>query len=204
MIAMENSNRVHDQGAPCPARTSKERNLLWQLSFLYVAIFVWTFLIVIIVWPFAALGVLWVEYRLRRSYRRVNRLLKWNQVKEKLSQGEGSLLVEVFLKPTGHVWWLEKDLRSTDPNCPLPPASILQKSFGFKERFGLLHYPVSQTWWDVHVTRFNDEVFYVQMPFSVSRALEPILTAPGVYVVDVYWTGSFKKHPNKKTDPLAQ
>ena len=86
--------------------------------------------------PFATLHWWWCERRLRRYYKKANRLVSWDKSKRLLSSDNGRLMVEVhLLERAGRVWWLPGNPRDNYDEFPLAPASILQPSFGLRNGF---------------------------------------------------------------------
>jgi hypothetical protein len=83
--------------------------------------------------PLAALDYLSREYRLRRFYRRANRLLRFDD----MPADKGTLLIEFHVahEHLGHVWWVDK--RYLD--LPLAAARVLNPSVDFEERLRLLN-----------------------------------------------------------------
>jgi hypothetical protein len=187
---MHNRNENRESPSRHPARLSLTQECLafllgWLVIMPLVAICI----------PIGAVDLLWREYRLRRFYRSVKRLLLWSQASQMLSSGQGTLIIEVDLwdRP-GHVWWIECDLRTRHPDFPLAPARVLDPSFDIEERVRLLHNDAAEAWWNAHLPELIEGVFLVQMPLTFWWRRQGVLAIPNAVAVDDDWTYSFYKH----------
>jgi hypothetical protein len=144
--------------------------------------------------PFMALSKWRSEYRLRCLYRRRSRLLDWKQAKERLSAKRGTLVVAVCVHgvTSGRfpesVWWLEDDLLTKCPDCPLAPIEVLSPSFDPSKRHSLIHNPDAEAWWKLHSSEYSGGVFLVQMPYKYARDWDEVLPACSAFAVQDHWT----------------
>jgi hypothetical protein len=146
--------------------------------------------------PFFALSVTWDELRLRKSYRRQNRLLDWNEAQQALASGEGTFIVEVCANGTpGHVWYVMDDLLGKCPDCPLLPAKVLLPTSDRYDELLRLGDLAAEAWWEAHKDELEGSVSLVRMPLSFGRnQWQELLSASNALAVHHGWTLSFYKH----------
>ncbi|MDB5173081.1 MAG: hypothetical protein JWN51_1854 [Phycisphaerales bacterium] len=149
--------------------------------------------ILLVVTPPFAILVVRDEYRLRRAYRRGGRLLDWDEARDRLSSGRGTLIIEVLAGGgTGHVWWVEADLLAE--GCPLAPAKVLRRTFDVKERSNLLHSESARKWSEMHLPGLIGGVHLVRVPYKVWRRWDEVLTGDRAVAADSHDTFCFQIH----------
>ncbi len=184
-------NAGEDQAAP--ARRVVPPSLALELAMFFLG---WLVIIplVVIITPFGAFEWWWRVRRMRRFYKKMNRLVRWDKTGHLLAPDNGTLLIEVYLlEHPRHVWWLHGNLRDKYAEFPLAPASILQPSFKIEERLKMLTDEVTKAWWDAHLQQLEDGVCLVQMPLGAWRHRGEILKMPNAVAVDSHWTHSFRE-----------
>ena len=131
-------------------------------------------LLIVALIPVSAVLVPWHEHRIRRSYRRAGRYLQWDDARERLLSGRGTLLIEQTYTGLGHVWWIEPELRVKYPDCPLAPARVLTPPH-IRERLRLTCSDEARRWSAAHIPGFAESVHLVRVPSMAWRRWDEVL-----------------------------
>jgi hypothetical protein len=92
--------------------------------------------------------------RFRHRLRRLGRILDWETVQKRLSEGNGSLLVECGYKGYAYAWWVGRELPA---DCPLPPVRESEWIEGYRK----LQSPQVRQWCEAALPSLATDAYLV-------------------------------------------
>jgi hypothetical protein len=153
--------------------------LPWMPIFCLVSLFCMAVILLMVaaIWPFLALRQMQIQRRFRELMKSKGRFITMNDLRRKLDDRSGTLIVECHTKGPYRIWWTEDDLSSL--GTPISTSEELRAFYEGRE------HPFNARCLKEYLDDGTGVALLTSLPASYARPERLALTVPSMNVVRV-------------------